>query len=104
MNYINAINNLRATMGGNPEHNQHIQQLAQCIQDAFYASNMQYDMELTELKQTIKGQEERIARLESIIQTLEKKTPPPAAPLPVDIFITPRSLKKAKSDIQRYLN
>ena len=60
-------------------------------------------MELTELKQTIKGQEERIARLESIIQTLEKKTPP-ATPIAADVFITPSSLKKMKRDIINYLN
>ena len=104
MNYITAINNLRSTMSENPQHNRHILLIAQCIQDAFAASNLQYDMELTELRQTIKSLEERVARLESIIQTLEKKTPSPTAPLPVDIFITPRSLKKAKSAIQRYLN
>ena len=61
-------------------------------------------MELTELKQTIKGQEERIARLESIIQTLEKKTPPPVTPLLVDVYATPKSLNKLRNDIVRYLN
>ena len=61
-------------------------------------------MEIEELKQTIKGQEERIARLESIIQTLEKKTPSPAAPPPVDVYATPKSLNKLKNDIIRHLN
>ena len=61
-------------------------------------------MEIEELKQTIKGQEERIARLESIIQTLEKKTPPPVTPLPVDVYATPKSLNKLRNDIVRYLN
>ena len=30
-NYINAINNLRASDGANPEHNRHIQQIAQAM-------------------------------------------------------------------------
>jgi len=60
-------------------------------------------MELTELRQTVKSLEERVARLESIIQTLEKKTPP-ATPIAADVFITPSSLKKMKRDIINYLN
>ena len=45
-NYINAINTLRASTGANPEHNQHIQQIAWCVQDAFAANNLQYDLEI----------------------------------------------------------
>ncbi|MBE5769738.1 MAG: hypothetical protein E7336_00025 [Clostridiales bacterium] len=60
-------------------------------------------MELTELRQTVKSLEEKVAALENALQSQPKQTPP-ATPIPADIFITPRSLKKAKSDIQRYLN
>ena len=104
MNYLTAINNFRGTASTNPEHNQHIWHIAQCIQEAFTASNLQYDMEIAELKQTIKNQDERIARLESIIQALEKKTPAPATPIAADVFITPSSLKQMRRDIINYLN
>ena len=57
-NYINAINGLRASTGANPEHNQHIQQIAWCVQDAFASNNLQYDAELWELRQTVKRQQE----------------------------------------------
>lgn len=61
-------------------------------------------MELTELRQTVKSLEERVARLENIIQALEKKTPPPVTPLPVDVYAMPKSLNKLRNDIVRYLN
>ncbi len=101
--YMNSINNLRGTAGTNPEHNRHIQQISQCIQDTVSANNFEYDMELMELRQTIQRLEERIAHLESIVQNPPKQTPP-ATPIPADIFITPSSLRKAKRDIQHYLN
>lgn len=43
-NYINAINMLRASTDAHPEHNRHIQQLSQCLTDAFAANNFAYDM------------------------------------------------------------
>ena len=103
MNYINAINNLRGTMGGNPEHNQHIQQLAQCIQDAFSANNLCYDMMVAEMQLTIKSQGERIDRLESLVESLQKQTPP-TTPIPAEVYITQKSLNKLKNDIARHLN
>ena len=103
MNYINAINNLRGTMGGNPEHNQHIQQLAQCIQDAFYASNLQYDMEMEEIRQKQKEQDERLDRMEVILQAIDKKNSP-TTPIPVDIVPTQSSLRKLRSSIYNALN
>ncbi|MBQ9944522.1 MAG: hypothetical protein IJO67_09205 [Clostridia bacterium] len=55
------------------------------------------------MRQTIQRLEERIAHLESIVQNPPKQTPP-ATPIAADIFITPSSLRKAKRDIQHYLN
>ena len=101
--YINAINTLRGTTGINPEHNQHIWQIAQCIQDAFAANNHAYDTAIMELRQTVKRQQEEIENLKVTIQTQQKQNPP-ATPIPADIFITPTSLRKAKKDIIRYLN
>lgn len=57
-NYINAINALRASTGANPEHNHHLYHIAQAMQDAFAANNLQYDAELWELRQTVKQQQE----------------------------------------------
>ena len=57
-NYINAINTLRASTGANPEHNRHLSHIAQAMQDAFAANNLQYDAELWELRQTVKQQQE----------------------------------------------
>ena len=90
-------------MGGNPEHNQHIQQLAQCIQDAFYASNLQYDMEMEEIRQKQKEQDERLDRMEVILQAIDKKNSP-TTPIPAEVYITPKSLNKLKNDIARHLN
>ncbi|MBQ2977906.1 MAG: hypothetical protein IJE17_10490 [Clostridia bacterium] len=103
MNYINAINNLRGTMGGNPEHNRHVQQLAQCIQDAFYASNLQYDMEMEEIRQKQKEQDERLDRMEIFLQAIDKKNSP-TTPIPAEVYITQKSLNKLKNDIARHLN
>ena len=41
MNYINAINNLRGTMGENPQHNRHIIEQADAIEAAFNENNRQ---------------------------------------------------------------
>ena len=57
-NYINAINCLRASTGANPEHNRHLYHIAQSMQDAFAANNLQYDTEIWELRQTVKRQQE----------------------------------------------
>ena len=96
-NYINAINSLRASTGANPEHNQHIQQIAWCVQDAFAANNMPYDMSLFELRHTLKSIDERLARIESILSSMEKQPTP--TPMAADVFITPQSRNRLKNDI-----
>lgn len=101
--YMNAINNLRGTAGTNQEHNRHIQEITRCIQDTVSANNFEYDMELLELRQTIQRLEDKIALLEGMIRNPSNQTPP-ATPVAADIFITPSSLRKAKRDIQHYLN
>lgn len=103
-NYINAINNLRGSAGTHPEHNRHIQQICQCVQDAFAANNLPYDMALWEMRQMLKRQREEIEELKHTVQLLQKNDLPTPTPLAADIFITPQSLKQAKKDITRYLN
>ena len=60
-------------------------------------------MELTELQQTVKSLEEKVAALENALQSQPKQTPP-ATPILADIIITPTSLRKAKRDIKQLLN
>lgn len=96
-NYMNAINMFRATAGANPQHNQHIQHISQCLTDAFAANNMPYDMSLFEIRHTLKSIDERLARIESILSSMEKQPTP--TPMAADIFITPQSRNRLKSDI-----
>ena len=61
-------------------------------------------MELWEMRETLKKQQEEIDELKRIIQALDKNSTPPVSPITADIFITPQSLKQTKKDLIRYLN
>ena len=61
-------------------------------------------MELWEMRETLKKQQEEIDELKRIIQALDKNSTPPVSPIAADIFITPQSLKQTKKDLIRYLN
>ena len=52
----------------------------------------------------LKQQQAEIDELKRIVQRLENQTPPTAAPVAADIFITPQSLNKAKKDLRRILH
>ena len=67
-------------------------------------------MNIWELRQTVKRQQEQLDAMEKRIQALEKQvqsqnqTPPASSPIPADIFITPQSLKRAKKELWKALN
>lgn len=74
------------------------------MEDAFASNNLQYDMELWEMRETLKKQQEEINELKRIIQALDKNNTPPSVPIPADIFITPQSLRQVKKDFYKALN
>ena len=104
MNYRTAINYLRGTTDTNAEHAKHVHKISRCMEDAFAANNLQYAMDLWEIRETLKKQQEEIDELKRIIQALDKNNTPPAAPIPADIFITPQSLRQVKKDLYKALN
>ena len=61
-------------------------------------------MELWEMWETLKKQQEEIDELKRIIQAFGKNTSPPSAPIAADIFITPQSLRQVKKDLYKALN
>ena len=74
------------------------------MEDAFSANNLQYDMDLWEIRETLKKQQEEIDELKRIIQAFDKNNTLPSAPVPADIFITPQSLRQVKKDLYKALN
>ena len=104
MNYRTAINRLRGTTDLHAEHAKHIHQISRCMEDAFTANNIQYDMDLWEIRETLKKQREEIDELKRVIQAFDKNNTPPSAPVPADIFITPQSLRQVKKDLYKALN
>lgn len=61
-------------------------------------------MRLYELEQRLKRVEEENVALRTLCVEKQNQTPPSSVPVLADVFITPKSAKRMKQDIVRYLN
>ena len=82
-------------MGENPNHNQHINELAQCIEQAIDEIQMYYDCQIKALLDVIEALEQRVSSLEQKVSNSEKKNPD----MQVELSVTKASLKKVREAI-----
>lgn len=82
-------------MGENPNHNQHINEFAQCIEQAIDEIQMYYDCQIKALLDVIEALEQRVASLEQKVSNSEKKNPD----MQVELSVTRASLKKVREAI-----
>ena len=97
--HLNAIQGLRATMGGNPYHNQHIAEFTQCMEQAFNDNNNYYDQQLNAILDTLDALEKRVARLED--EVFKKRPGKTTEKSEADVYVTQTSLQKVRDAFLR---
>ena len=90
LTHLRATQNLRATIGENPYHNQHINEFANCIDVSLYELQQHYDS-------IILQQQEQIELLMERVTALEQKLSP--TPFQLELMITKDNLKKLRNTI-----
>lgn len=89
-------------MGENPQHNQHVIEQANALDAAFSENNQQIMLMLRELSQRLDKMEAELNLLKKTVEARNKNNTP--TPIMADIYFTPSSMKKAKSELMHYLN
>ena len=64
LSHLRATQNLRASIGDNPYHNQHIKEMAECVDESMYELQRHYDDAFLQLYEQVKALDERITVLE----------------------------------------
>lgn len=89
-------------MGENPQHNQHVIEQANALDAAFSENNQQIMLMLREFSRRLDKIEAELNSLKKTVEARNKNNTP--TPMMADVYFTPSSMKKAKSELVRYLN
>ena len=81
---------MRASAGNNPYHNQHIQEIASCVDASMYELQQHYDYIILQQQEQIELLMERVAELEKKLNS---------APFYLELLVTKDNMKKLRNTI-----
>ncbi len=90
---------MRATLGDNPYHNQHIKEVTAAIDDSVTELQVHYDAQLQQMCDAITALDARVERLEALFMEEEKRKEAAPPTVAAEVCVTKASLKKVRDAI-----